>query len=105
VEDSPTIETSRIDIKAAIRAAKTMVSDLLEGESYSQLGLEEVKYDSRSDHWLITLGFNRPWDVEKQVQTAGMAIYAGPTTTTRQMRTLKKVTIDGKTGEFISMED
>ena len=28
----------------------------MEGEAYSQLGLEEVKYDDQSNRWEITLG-------------------------------------------------
>ena len=96
----------QIDIKEAIRTAKTVVSDLLEGEAFSQLGLEEVQYDDRSNEWQITLGYNRPWDIEKQLQTAGSVLYGGmPTTTTRQVRTFKKIKIDGKTGRFISMAD
>jgi hypothetical protein len=54
-----------VDVKEAIRRAKTQVADLLEGEAYSQLGLEEVKFDDRNNKWVITLGLNRPWNVEK----------------------------------------
>jgi hypothetical protein len=45
-----------VDVKEAIRRAKTQVADLLEGETYSQLGLEEVKFDDRNNEWVITLG-------------------------------------------------
>ena len=62
----------RIDVKDAIRRAKTQVADLLEGEDYERLALEEVKYDDRNNRWLITLGLNRPWNVEKQ-STGGFA--------------------------------
>jgi hypothetical protein len=97
----------RIDVKDAIRRAKTQVADLLEGEAYDQLALEEVKYDDRTNRWLITLGLNRPWNVEKRSSGGGVAgaVYGLPSsTTTKQVRTYKKVQIDSKTGEFVSME-
>lgn len=101
-EDASADVAERISIKEAIRAAKAQVAELLEGETYSQLALEEVKYDSRVGEWLITLGLNRPWNVEKQAQ--GSLMYGVPSSTTRQIRTYKKIRIDGKTGQFISME-
>jgi hypothetical protein len=99
--------SERIDIKQAIRIAKAQVADLLEGEAYSQLGLEEVKYDSRDNEWLITLGLNRPWNTETET-TRPSSIYGGyslPSTITRQLRTYKKIRLNGKTGQLISMED
>jgi hypothetical protein len=66
-EDSETAQPQGVDVKEAIRRAKMQVADLLEGEPYSQLGLEEVKYDDRDDRWLITLGLNRPWNVESSL--------------------------------------
>jgi hypothetical protein len=105
-EDSKLDDPPRIDVKDAIRRAKTQVAELLEGEAFGQLGLEEVKYDDRDDRWLITLGLNRPWNVEKQSTSGFTAATLGlpSSTTTRQVRTYKKVQIDGKTGEFVSME-
>src|SRR5438067_1615220 len=94
--------SERIDLKQAIRVAKAQVADMLEGESYSQLGLEEVKYDDRNDEWLITLGLNHPWNIEKEAR--GSIAYGLPTSITRQLRSYKKIRIDGKTGRFISME-
>lgn len=104
-DDSITEDAPRIDVKAAIRSAKAQVVDMLEGEAFSQLGLEEVKYDDRSNEWLITLGLNRPWDIEKQLQTGSNLYGSVPTTTTRQIRAFKKIRINGRTGAFISMED
>lgn len=98
--------SDRIDVKTAIRAAKTILADLLEGEDYSQLGLEEVKYEERDNRWLVTLGYNRPWDIEKQyTPPSPYNIGASSSTTTKQLRTLKRVKLDGKTGEFIALEE
>jgi hypothetical protein len=104
--DSKLEAPPRIDVKDAIRRAKTQVADLLEGEDYERLALEEVKYDDRNNRWLITLGLNRPWNVEKQSTSGFAAATLGlpSSSTTRQVRTYKKVQIDGSTGEFVSME-
>jgi len=101
-EETSPDASERIDLKQAIRVAKAQVADMLEGESYSQLGHEEVKYDDRNDEWLITLGLNRPWNIEKEAR--GSIAYGLPTSITRQLRSYKKIRIDGKTGRFISME-
>jgi hypothetical protein len=102
-EGNTTDSRQGVDVKEAIRRAKTQVADLLEGEAHSQLGLEEVKFDDRNNEWVITLGLNRPWNVEKQ--SGGGALFGAPSSTTsRQLRTYKKVHIDGRTGEFVSME-
>jgi hypothetical protein len=107
-DDIRTDDRPQIDVKEAIRKAKTQVAELLEGEPYQALALEEVKYDERSNEWLITLGWQRPWDVEKRSEGGGLsAAISGfvPATTTRQLRTFKKIRIDGRTGRFSSMED
>jgi hypothetical protein len=44
-DDISTDNAPRIDVKQAIRAAKNEVAELLEGEAYQALRLEEVKYD------------------------------------------------------------
>jgi hypothetical protein len=105
-EDSKLEAPPRINVKDAIRRAKTQVAELLEGETYDRLALEEVKYDDRTNRWLITLGLNRPWNVEKQSSggVAAAALGLPSSTTTRQIRTYKKIQIDSKTGEFVSME-
>jgi hypothetical protein len=105
-QDSKLDDPPRIDVKDAIRRAKRQVADLLDGEAYDQLALEEVKYDDRTNRWLITLGLNRPWNVERRSSGGVTAATLGlpSSTTTRQVRTYKKVQIDGKTGEFVSME-
>jgi hypothetical protein len=92
------------DARVAIRKAKSLLADLMEGEAYSQVGLEEVKYDHHKGIWVVTLGFNRSWDVEKEVGS-GLSLGVYPTTVTRQRRTYKKLLLDGKSGDFIEMTD
>jgi hypothetical protein len=51
-----------MDVKAAVRTAKTYVSDLFAEEKITDLGLEEVDFDPASKVWAVTLGFSRPWE-------------------------------------------
>lgn len=104
-EDVKPEDARRLNVKAAILKAKAHLTDLMEGESYNNLGLEQVKFDDRNSQWLVTLGFNRPWDSETERQNPSLYSVSGPTTIKRQMRTYKKVILDGQTGDFISMED
>jgi hypothetical protein len=85
---------------------RVLLADLMEGEAYSQLGLEEVKYDDQYNRWEITLGLNRSWNVEKQSSGAAYTapIYGPASTTSRQVRTYKTIYLDGPTGNFISMD-
>jgi len=55
---------SRVDVKEAVRAAKTFVADILSAEKVTNIGLEEVRLDD--DQWLVTVGFSRPWDYPNQ---------------------------------------
>lgn len=104
MSDQSEREAKTIDVKEAIRTAKTLLSEMLDGESFNQVGLEEVKFDDRAAQWIVTLGLNRPWNKEVQ-QTNPSIIYAGnSSSTTRQIRTYKVMRIDAKTGELISME-
>lgn len=96
------VETNEfISVKEAIRIAKTGLADWLEGEAFQQLGLEEVKFDERAGRWLITLGLNRPWNKETQQSGSYLGMPSG--STTRQIRTYKKVEINGRTGEIVSL--
>jgi len=51
-----------MDVKDAVRIAKSYLSELLAEEKMQNLGLEEVEFDDRDRVWSITLGFSRPWD-------------------------------------------
>ena len=51
-----------VDVKGAAKTAKEYVIDLFADEEIAHVGLEEVKFDQRSNVWEITIGFSRPWD-------------------------------------------
>ena len=49
-----------MDVKEAVRAARTYVIDLFDAEDITDVGLEEVVFDDDSSTWRITMGFARP---------------------------------------------
>jgi hypothetical protein len=86
-----------MDVKDAVRLAKSYVADLYEAESISNLGLEEVY--AESGDWIVTLGFSRPWD-RNAVGLAALAqqMSAPP-------RSYKTVRIDDNTGKITSLRN
>jgi len=50
-----------MDVNSAVKRAKEYVNNLFEGESISDVGLEEVVFDEPSAAWEVTVGFARPW--------------------------------------------
>jgi hypothetical protein len=84
--------------------AKKEIANIMDPEDLRDLGVEEVKYDPAKKHWLITLGFNRPWNVirgERPLrwpgQTGSISATAGiePAPVKKRVRTYKTIRIDG----------
>jgi hypothetical protein len=48
-----------MDVKEAIKRAKTYVAETFSDEDIIDVGLEEVRRDEDGRHWLITVGFSR----------------------------------------------
>ena len=91
-----------MDVKEAVETAKRYVTELFEGESIENLGLEEVVYDYEAVVWKMTIGFNRPWDQIKNLADALSAASEGQIPEWRR-RSYKIVQIDDRTGKVISM--
>ena len=51
-----------MDVKEAVRTAKQFVTDILQDERVTNLGLEEIEHDDRVGAWNVTWGFSRPWN-------------------------------------------
>ena len=51
-----------MEVKEAVRTAKTYVADLLADEGLMYLGLEEVERDEDDHTWRVTVGFSREWN-------------------------------------------
>ncbi len=86
-----------MDVKAAVKIAKTQVADLFSDEEINDIGLEEVEFDDAVGVWIVTIGFSRPWD-QKNALTA--ALGEGQTG-----RSYKVLHIAGKDGRMVSMRD
>ena len=54
-----------MEVKEAVRSAKRWLEDVLEDEQPTDVGLEEVDYEPEEKVWRITLGFSRPFIVQK----------------------------------------
>ena len=63
-----------MDVKEAIRLAKSHLQEIFTDERIQNLGLEEVEYDDNNKVWSITLGFSRPWDTDSR-SLAGLGIF------------------------------
>lgn len=51
-----------MEVNEAVAKARDFVKEVFEGEKISNLGLDEVEYDEKTDTWMVTIGFSRPWD-------------------------------------------
>jgi hypothetical protein len=60
-----------VDVKGAVRIAVRHVQELFEAEDVSNVGLEEIFFNSDDNTWIVTVGFSRPWDYQKAPRRAG----------------------------------
>lgn len=59
-----------MDVKEAVKTAKSYVAELFAEESLTNLGLEEIERDERSGSWRVTVGFSRPWNTARNAFSA-----------------------------------
>lgn len=86
-----------MDVKEAVKKAKQHVADLFSDENICYIGLEEVKFETNSHEWLVTVGFERPWDRTPR----SMLGVLEPT----RKRTYKLVRMNDRTGEILALTD
>ena len=86
-----------MDVKEAVRTAKTWLVDTLADESVANLGLEEVDFDDRNLEWKVTLGFSRPWNSAR----GALANITGEPVPRRAYRV---ITVDDVSGKVKSMK-
>ena len=87
-----------MDVKQAVVQAKSYVSDLFAEEKPANVTLEEVEFNTYTSEWLITVGFNRPWDKPKNPITEMMGV-------TEPRRSYKVVRIADETGQVVSVKN
>lgn len=51
-----------LSVKSVVQKAISHAGELFANEGISNLGLEEVDYDSENRVWIVTVGFSRSWD-------------------------------------------
>ena len=90
-----------MNVKEAVKVALEYVADLFKRESLSNIGLEEVVFDSATNEWKVTVGFSRPWDYDRPGTLKGMF---DPTREKQARREYKVVHVDAETGEVRSVE-
>ena len=86
-----------MDVNEAVRLVKAYVADLFEAEQITDVGLEEIVFDEKSDSWNVTIGFSRPWDQKGPLVTA--------LAERRPARSYKVVRINDQSHEVQSVTD
>jgi hypothetical protein len=90
-----------MDVKEAVVAAKQYISEIYADEHVTNLGLEEVEHLPGEGHWMVTLGFSRPWNTPR---TRAQEILENLGAFSPLRRTFKVITIGGD-GSIISMKN
>ncbi len=85
-----------MDAKTAVHKAKDYIADLFADEGVTDIGLEEVEFESTSNSWKITIGFSRPWDHKNRL----IATLEGVVP-----RSYKVIRINDRSGEVESLTD
>ena len=88
-----------MDVKEAVKTAKTYITQLFAEEELSNLGLEEVEFDDSSGTWSVTVGFSRPWDRSEASPFSALAGAARP-----PLRSYKVLRIDDEGGRVVSVK-
>ena len=87
-----------MDVKEAVKKAKSHMIDLFDDEEIADVGLEEVELDETSNTWNITVGFSRPWHRRTQDPMTAALLPA-------YRRSYKVVRINDDSGKVISIMD
>jgi hypothetical protein len=90
-----------MDVKDAVKAAKSYVAEIFAEEKIVEIGLEEVEFDDRKKEWKITIGFRRPW--VKKEEPSEMAAAFQPRN--YHDRWYKLVRIRDMNGEVVAVKD
>ena len=86
-----------IEVKEAVATAISHLGALYPDTPLDEMMLEEVELSSDSQHWLVTIGFDRP----KKYTGAGISFLPFPVAATE--RVYKTITISSDQGQFVSM--
>lgn len=93
-----------IEVKEAVRLAKEFASSLLDSEKISNLGLEAVERTEDGQHWLVTLGFSRPWASSAARRTESPLDQVLPFRGSLPDREYKVFKVDAESGDVVAMQ-
>ena len=95
-----------MDVKEAVKRAKTYVADLFAEESLVDLGLEEIEHDEAAGTWNVTLGFSRPWNSRSNSPSEALATLSIlQNLNALNNRAYKVVKVQESSGEIISVRN
>jgi hypothetical protein len=95
---------SEIDVKEAVRLAKEFAARIYETEKISRLGLEAVERTDDGKHWLVTLGFSRPWSYPKARGSFSPLEEVLPRPKQQPEREYKVFRVDANTGAVLGID-
>lgn len=87
-----------MNVPEVVRLAKRYVVELFEEENPLNVGLEEIEFDDRKKEWDVTIGFSRPWNVNRNVLATLQVEPAAPG------RSYKVVRIRDSDGQLIGLK-
>jgi len=93
---------SEIDVKEAVRLAKEFAGGIYENEKISRLGLEAVERTDDGKHWLVTLGFSRPWSYPEGSSSPLDGVFPRPKP--QPDREYKVFRVDANTGAVLGID-
>ena len=88
-----------MDVKDAVRLAKKYIGEVFADDSISNVGLEEVEFDHRSEVWKITVGFHRPTGLVNPIEYVAPGFLKEPLYDVPY----KLVNIDDASGRILSV--
>ncbi len=84
-----------MDVREAVKTAKSYIEDIFADEQIGNLGLEEVDFDDAKRVWKVTIGFTRTWNRQMSALEAALGQNPG--------RSYKTVQINDRDGSVRSM--
>ena len=88
-----------MNVQEAVNRARTYLAELYVDEKISNVGLEEVELDDKTNTWKITIGFSRPWDEPRNP----FAVITNQQTDLK--RSYKLVQVNNETGMILSVKN
>lgn len=89
-----------MNVKEVVHKAIAYVSELFAQEEISNLGLEEIVFDSAASEWIVSVGFSRPWDYPKNSAFAAIA-----NVSSLPNRVYKVLRVRDSDGEILSIKN